>query len=173
MNSPSMSNEMQDVAEYDTQNNPLVNTMHQNEGDWDSGILECISCDRPWVCFLACVCPCLVFGEIYDGLKDVITPDMKTTGARCNSAACGYCLLDYPFSIGCGLLFTYAMGISVPVLPSLSFCLHHTIRTQIRQKNAQNPISGTSCDDILSTCCLPCCALIQEHKQLFPLRPDY
>ena len=175
-NSPNISNETQkqpnNFYPHDMEELPFVNTMQVNERNWDSGIFDCISCDRPWICFLACVCPCLVFGEIYDGLKDNIPAETKTTGARCNSAACLYCLLDYPFSIGCALIFTYALGISVPALPSFSFCIHHEVRTSIREKDSQNPISGTSCEDISFTFCLPCCLLIQEHKQVFPLRSD-
>ena len=170
--SPSMSNNMQKQDESNFSDVPLVNSTPEIDRNWDSGILECISCGRPGVCLLACVCPCLVFGEIHGGLTNVIDPNTKTIGARCNSAACAYCLLDYPFSIGCALFFTYAMGISVPWLPSLSFCIHHGIRTQIRETDPQNPISGTYCDDVLITCLVPCCALIQEHKQVFPHRPD-
>ena len=147
----------------------LVNSMKPDEKDWDSDVCGCISCERPWVCFLACVCPCLVFGEIYDGLKGIIPADTAYSGGRCNSAACEYCLLDCPVSVGCSLLFTSATGISLPAYPSLSFCLHHRIRTQIRQKDSQHPITGTSCEDIFLTFCVPCCALVQEHKQVFPL----
>ena len=174
--SPNTWNKMKETEEYTfpagTQDVKLVNVMHSEEGDWDSGFFDCISCDRPAVCLLACVCPCLVFGEIHDGLINVIDPNTKTTGARCNLAACGYCLLDYPFSVGCALFFTYVIGISVPWLPSLSFCIHRGIRTQIREKNPRNHIPGSSCDDILMTCFLPCCALVQEHKQVFPTPSD-
>jgi len=173
---PDVTNAMQENIQYLTSNKEqgvgLLNSTGHNEKEWDSSIFECISCERPGVCLLACVCPFLVFGEIYDGFNDDITPKKKTIGARCNLAACGYCLLDYPFLNVCALFCTYAMGISVPWLPSLSFCIHHGIRTQIRQKDPQNPIRGSSCDDICITCLVPCCALIQEHKQVFPTPSD-
>jgi Cys-rich protein (TIGR01571 family) len=149
-----------------------VNSMQYNELQWDSSILGCISCDRPWICFMACLCPCLLFGEIHDGLKQTNPSYAKTSGARCNLAACIYCILDYPLSIGAGLFLTYVLGLSISVIPSMSCCVHAGLRTEIRKKNSQHPISGSGFSDFLFTYCLACCALIQEHEQVFPLHVD-
>jgi len=164
------------VVVYDTNNihsnetshEPLVNTMHNDEVEWDSGICECFLCNRPWICFMAFLCPCLLFGEISDGLKDKNSTDTKATGARCNFAALNFCLFNLSFnSIASFLNCIY--GINITILPSFSFCIHNRTRRAIRNRNPQHPIVGSCLSDVLLTFFCSCCVLVQEHTQIFPL----
>jgi len=160
--------DINNIHSEETSQVPLVNTMHHDEVDWDSGICGCVSCDRPWICFMAFVCPCLLFGEISDGLKDKTGADTKATGTRCNFAAFNYFLFDCSL-VGIGLILTNVCGISVPTVPSLSCCIHNRTRRAIRQRNPQRLIVGSCLSDVLLTFFCSCCVLVQEHTQIFPL----
>jgi len=145
-----------------------ANAMHDDVTEWDSGIFGCISCDRPWICCMALICPCLLFGEIHKTLKHGSGTDTKATGARCNSAACNFFLLDCHIPLGISLILMYAYGIWTPPIPSFTCCMHNGIHRGIRHKNPQRPIAGTCISDILLTFFCSCCVLVQEHTQLFP-----
>ena len=156
---------------------PPVNAMQYDDDDfgveWSSGICGCSTCDRPWVCFMACVCPCLLFGEIHhralhqNGVADDTSKPTLVPNVRCNAAACVFCLLDYPLSVALGMCCSYVVGCTYPV-PGMSCCTHNTTRRRIRHNNAGGAISGTRLSDVLETFFCSCCALVQEHKQVFP-----
>lgn len=165
-----------DMYVPETQNMLPVNTMNYDDDDfgvdWNSGICGCCTCDRPWVCFMACICPCLVFGNIHhalhhNGVADDTSKPTLLPDVRCNAAAWEFCLLDYPLSVALGLLFSYMVGCTAPI-PAMSCCTHNITRRRIRHNNQGGPISGTRLSDILLTFFCSCCVLVQEHKQMFP-----
>ena len=160
----------------ETQNMLPINTMrdvNENFGvEWNSGICGCCTCERPWICCMACLCPCLLFGEIHHAVYNSgVAGNTKNStcmpNVRCNAAACEFCLLDCPLSVAVGLCCTYAVGCSVSI-PSMSCCPHSMTRRHIRQNNAKGAISGNSLFDVVFTFFCSCCSLIQEHRQLFP-----
>ena len=160
----------------ETQNMLPTNTMHYDNDDfgmaWNSGICGCCTCNQPWVSFLACLCPCLLFGEIHHALHNSgVAGDTSNRSSmpnvRCNAAACEFCLLDCPLSMAVGLVCTYVVGCAISI-PSMSCCTHNMTRRQIRHNNAAGPIAGTCLSDVLCTFCCSCCVLVQEYQQLFP-----
>jgi Cys-rich protein (TIGR01571 family) len=165
-----------DMYVPDTQNMLPVNTMNYDDDDfgvdWNSGICGCCTCDRPWVCFMACVSPCLLFGEIHhalyqNGVADDTSKRTLVPNVRCNTAACEFCLLDYPLSATLGLFFSYIVGCTAAIT-AMSCCTHNITLRRIRHNNPGGAISGTRLLDILLTFFCSCCVLVQEHKQMFP-----
>ena len=160
----------------ETQNMLPVNTMRsgdENFGvEWNSGICGCCTCEKPWICCMACLCPCLLFGEIHHavyhgGVAGDTSKHTCVPNVRCNAAACEFCLLDCPLSVVVGLCCSYVIGCSISI-PSMSCCPHSMTRRDIRQYNAKGVIAGTSFADVVFTFFCSCCSLIQEHRQVFP-----
>jgi len=141
---------------------------NDSEVDWNTGICGCISCERPSVCCMACICPCLLFGEIHHAVQYRDIAENKTnSNARCNAAACEFCLLDYHISAVILLCFAYFTACWVPI-PSLTCLTHNITRREIRNQNEQGLLKGSCLSDVLLTFCCTCCVLVQEHTQVFP-----
>jgi len=149
-----------------------VHSMHAHTNDleveWNTGICGCISCDLPSVCCMACVCPCLLFGEIHHALQHVDIAENKTnSNTRCNGAACEFCLQDYHISAVILLCFAHFTGCWVPI-PSLTCLTHNVTRREIRNRNQQGQLKRSCLSDVLLTFFCTCCVLVQEHTQVFP-----
>jgi len=154
------------------QESSIINSMHayniDSEVEWNTGICGCISCNRPSVCCMACVCPCLLFGEIDHAVQyEKIAKNKTNSNARCNAAACNFCLLDYHISAVILLCCAYFTGCWAPI-PSLTCLTHNITRREIRNRNVQGQIKGSCFSDVLLTFFCTCCVLVQEHTQLFP-----
>jgi len=142
--------------------------INDSQVEWNTGICGCISCERPSVCCMAFVCPCLLFGEIHHAVQYAKTAENKTnSNARCNGAACNFCLLDYHISAVILLCFAYFTACWVPI-PSLTCLTHNVTRREIRKRNEQGEIKGSCLSDVLLTFFCTCCVLVQEHTQVFP-----
>jgi len=147
----------------------ILHSMHAHDNDleveWNTGICGCISSDTPSVCCMACVCPCLLFGEIHHALQRTdFTGYKENSTARCNAAACEFCSLDYHVSAIIFVSFGYFTGCWIPI-PSFSCLTHNVTRRQIRHRNQ---LRGSCFSDVLLTFFCTCCVLVQEYSQIFP-----
>ncbi|KAK4096070.1 hypothetical protein N658DRAFT_402370, partial [Parathielavia hyrcaniae] len=118
--------------------------VNQQEADWhdNNGICDCFTdsqgdCDCGQ-CFMGSCCPCILLNKTDDMLH---RPNEEPSG--CGAVGCGWCVLN--MCGGWGMI----LG-----------CLQ---RRDIRK---EYNIGGSWCGDACCNFCLPCCAVIQQHKEV-------
>ncbi|KAK8852244.1 DUF614 domain protein [Apiospora arundinis] len=103
---------------------------------WSSHVFDCF--DSADELFMACLCPCIVFGKTRARLRDPSMATYDTVNSDC---------AIWTFLSMCGLSCIYQWG----------------ARKEIRERYA---IKGDEAEDAMLTLCCPVCALVQEEKEV-------
>jgi len=154
--------------------NSSMYTAESLETPWNTGLCECCGVSPMSLQFLACCCPCVLFARINTILPETSerhdTCDCRGQSETTNTLS--YCLLDsLPYTITNAVAFL-ACGCPFVYCP-MSCIIHSKMRETIRLQHPQRPLQGSTCCDIIITCLLPCCALLQEYAQIVPhQRPE-
>ncbi|KAK4031268.1 PLAC8 family-domain-containing protein [Parachaetomium inaequale] len=107
-------------------------------GKWQDDIWGCCTGGYFWKGFC---CPCLLLNQTHEVLEDQVPDDKEPD--ECGIVAMGWCLLT-----GAGCCFVFG-------------CLQ---RKRIRVKHKIE--GGNTCSDFCINGCLPCCAIIQQYKEV-------